>query len=368
MSNCELPAKGEMSFTFVHYKKEWYYVPLCHVPSEAHDGEFLHTYKFKILDENVEIEKPKTRDTSHAYVMIERKTKACLLPWNLKEEEVKIISVQNNIPLNWLIDQRLPAYKSHKTRKSQQRKCKTLSKLQFSKFIKELKFIDKRVAVIIEILWFLNMQLKKAEEFVTLEQVLRLKLTDVPLEDWERSISLERNGKGVTHLIQHILPDHLWDDLLSLMNLDSLYVFSDKNYIPLSPAQVQQYLTKAAKKVGFDFHVSSLSFRPDFKQVKINRDAVHKSQPKYYVTPDLWDKLCKKIPRIMDRRGPKSAHTPRMMLNAILHWRLGKCTLRKWPKEFPNSSAVETQYRRWVDNGIFNEVLLFLEIKKEQLN
>lgn len=361
--NDDAPIAYEDSVTMIaHFKNHWFHVPLNYVPLGYIENGFIPQFKFTFLEGEMSLEPQRKRCVKKAYEVIESMNHGLLPIEKLSRAELKTLSIQNNIPLTWLINQASKTITTHNSRTGR-RKTKELTSFQYSKLSSQLKIMDKRVSVIIGILWFLNGVLKKANDCITLEEVLRLKLDDVACEEWDTSISLQRNGRTSTHIISYLLPDELWYQLLELLNENSLYVFSGKNYIPLTPHQVLHCIRKAAKQVGFNFPVSSLSFRPNLHRYK--RSDVKKTLINS-ISSSQWDMLCREIPEITKRRGVKSKYSPKLVLEAMLSWRLKRCSLRKWPFSIP-SSIVESQHRRWLENGIFNKIIALLKIEKTHL-
>jgi len=238
--------------------------------------------------------------------------------------------------------------------RNKKRKYRSLSGSTFRLFLKHLKNIHKASAVVAEILWFLNKSIHQIGNFITLEEILRLQVQNIALvQEKSKWICLYRLCSKHSHstITVHYLPDYLWKRLCQLINSDSPFVFSNRNGGPILSVQIDKLFKKAGKSAGITKSVTSLSLRPSCG--RISSEEKHLQE----VSPAEWRQLCHKFPSPVEKRGRKSKYCPRTMLNGILyHLRTG-CPFRKLPLDYPPGLSIDSQYRRWKRNGIFDDLL-----------
>lgn len=357
----------EVACTPVYYKRRWVMMPLLHLPNGAvNESGRLSLYKVTPLD-NQKLGELKIRDPERAWKKISASAKEQIDPRTLSNKTLKEICSRVDLPISWVTDRyiRNPRQIRKSIYRREKRKIESLSSKKFRKLRKELYKLNKKSAIIADILWWFNRLLGRAGSFVTVESLLRLRIEAVAPDEGKglNWIDLRRIGHGACMP----LPQYLWRALCKQINEDSPFVFSNKDGAPLLPAQVNRYLKRAAQQVGIKEEITSNSLRPPFRKKQAERcakkhrvDALVKDYLELVGSKE-WKQICKHIPCITTRRGRKSVHDPLVLLNAILHWQKTKCSIRK----LPNWRAVHAQYRRWKASGIFDEILDF---RKRKMN
>lgn len=188
-------------FTIGHYKGRWVWIPLLHVPEEAKTPNGFKHFSFtpQNSEESIEpIEKSLSKwSCDLAYKKIKDSICETIHPEQLNDKEVKKLALSNDLPLSWLTS-RFPArcYASHNARRNKFRKHKAISSANFFKLIYALEKIHLKLAVALEIVWYHNDLLGEGGGYVTLEEVLRAKLSDLHCGLGTQSLSLSRSGKG----------------------------------------------------------------------------------------------------------------------------------------------------------------------------
>ncbi len=342
--------------TCVYYKGEWVYLPLFFVPEEAITDDRLFYFQLTPVDgKKISDPEPEPRrNWEVTRACIRSKAKSTILPWMISNKELKELCARYNIPIGWVIN--IPKSKVSKAKYRKQtgrkkRKCSFLDRLEYKSFIEELGKLSATAEVIAEILWFLNQKLSKGNDYVTLEEILRLTILEIDVEDvFSGCISLSRSSQKSSHIVGHYLKEKLWVALNKQIRQDSGFVFSNKNGGPLLPGDIDRVFKKAGKNAGIKGSVTSLSLRPHSSSSRIARE----------VSVLEWDMLCQKIPKLKSRSGRPSKHDPRVILNAIFLHIDTKTPIRKLPKEYPPGKSVYSQYIRWKENGIFKAILRFL--------
>ena len=82
---------------------------------------------------------------------------------------------------------------------------------------------------------------------------------------------------------------------------------------------------------------------------------------------DEWN-LVKKYIDIRSKLGGRPPkHGKRVMLDAIMYLLRTGCSWRHLPKDFPPWKSVYTQYRTWVNNGLFEKIHTALRRKLRKL-
>lgn len=339
-------------FTSAYYQDRWVQVPLFYLPKDAigEDG-YLHHFQIIPVDgEKIDTIERARRQTDLAEQKINDSIKETILPWILPIKELKKICTNNDIPENWISGFQKKISKKETTKRSTRRnnrKCKALNPQAYKKLIRYLRKISPQSALIAEILWFFNKQLQAGDDYVTLAEVLRLRIQDV---DPEISISpcirLSRTSSSGSHMVVHFLPKYIFKPLCRLIEQDSFFVFSNKNGGPLLPGDVARHFKKAGQLAGIKEMVCSLSLRPVGTPSKFEEISIQE-----------WKILCHKIPYLIVKKGRPSKHDPRVIFNAILYIKRTGTPIRKLPPEYPPAKAIHSQYRRWKKNGVLNEVL-----------
>lgn len=68
-----------------------------------------------------------------------------------------------------------------------------------------------------------------------------------------------------------------------------------------------------------------------------------------------------------ETRGRKEKHSKQQLVNAIFYVVRSGCQWRMLPKDFPPWKTVYTYYKRWNDNGLWEEMLDYLnELSREK--
>jgi hypothetical protein len=364
----------ERCFGIAYWKRRWVFVPFFHVPDSAvtEDGELVR-FKCTPLDrqiiEPLQQRETKAREKNQALV------KETIVPWLLAEKELKQLCRRNDLPLAWVTDRFLRNKRNVKkgANRREDRKIRSINSKEFRRIHKELTLLNEPTSLIIAILWYLNNSLGKGGAFVTLEEIVRLQVEDVSPEQANASnwVRLLRTGISGTHLIVHCLPSNLWKRLCRQINDNLAFVFSNRDGGPLLPVQVDTQLKKAAKLAGFKESITSASFRPQFDKEQVKRSEKRcrlDASVKPYLDPvnlEEWSAICEHIPAILGRKGRKSSHDPRDLLNAMLHLKRTSCPIRKLPEEFPPWRAVESQQRRWKKSKVLGEIIALRKSKSE---
>lgn len=354
-----------------HEKKRWVWVPLFHLPPDAvgENGE-TRSYKF-ILSDGQKIE-PIPKRTTHAEIIISES----IVPTLWLPKKLKLICRRNDIEVSWVAGHSLRKKgKSGKNiRRRENRKIKVLTSEEFRDVIREGKKdkskSSKQTILFARILWFLNKSLGKGGSFNTSEELLRLKFDGVaPDLSYPNWIRLRRKGYKGDHLTIHYLPQGLWKDLCKQIRDDQIFVFCNKYGGPILLGQIDAQLKKFGKKAGIKKVVTSASLRPLINEEKI-RYSIKKickdASPTDHLDPvslKEWKQISKSIPLLSNKTGRKSIYHPRDILNGILYHLKNKCPFQKLPKSFPPFEAIDSQYRRWKKNGVFEEIIKFQKTK-----
>lgn len=354
-------------FIAAYHRNRWVAVPLFYIPLEAigEDGH-LHSYRF-IPEDGQEFSTSLPRRSIPAEENIHHQIQETILPWTLPKKELEELCTKNDISEYWISgNQRKISKKSSGDRSSRRKKRKyaVLKKTEYKKFISKLRKISKQSTVIADILWFLNERLKLGDGYVTLAEILRMRVRDVDPEDGITTcIRLKRTGLQGRHELLHYLPEFIWKPLCLLIKQDSVFVFSNKNRGPLLSIDVTKHFKKAGALAGIKGTISSLSLRPIGKQCPSQGDASKGIKMTYDVTRlqeisvKEWKKLVTQIPGLIGKRGRSSEHNPRIIFNAILFHLRTSTPYRKLPSIYPPAKAVHSQYRRWKEKGVLDAVL-----------
>lgn len=351
---------NKQEFTLAYSKGQWVYVPLFFIPPEAVSCNGYNKYSFELIEGEIESIPTLKRDCHEAICKIRSLITATIIPWNMKKSELRDIASHFDIPLYWMTGiickgREKPREKDELPSK---RKFHELSPSQFPKLLRALNKVNIKTAVAVQIYRDLNMLLGKSNGYITFEEVLRLKLSDIPLgEEYGQAISLSRGGERSPQMSCLYLRDPIWNQLVKIIESDRLYVFSTSNYTPMSIQQVDNDLKAAAKVAGIKQPVSTLSFRPVKKTARrkiLDKKACALSKE---VSIKKWDSICQSLPELLSKRGAKSKHDPRIILNGYLYSVHHKISLRNLPEPFPKYSAIHSQISRWVKKGLFQKIL-----------
>ncbi|MGE4574526.1 transposase [Parachlamydia sp.] len=331
-----------------YYRGHWVWVPILHAPDNSKE-DFLPHFKIKILKGKKKSPPAPKRCCQEALNRMATGAKETLLAHLLPLNEMKKFCVNNDIPVEWIND----SYKKRtsktssakKSNRTSKRNRKTLDENDYRKFIKELSRINKRDALIAKTLWFLNGKMSHANDFIAIEELLRLRLCDVDPDDGiSACISIRRSGNTLGHEVTQELPLDLWEELCEEIESDQYYVFRNKNGGPLISHNLRKSFKKASKRAGLKNPVTSLSLRPSSK-------VSYKE-----ISAEEWERLCPLVPELTSKVGRPSKHDPRVIFNAILYHLKTNTPLRKLPFKI-SSKAIHSQYRRWTSKNIFQKVL-----------
>lgn len=359
--------ESSITWIYAYHKGNWVLVPLLHMPKEAidEDGK-IHQHQLILLEEqSPTISRPK-RNSEPAFEKISLSVKGRIDPEKLSDAEIKSLCTKNNIPLSWVTNRFKKDFERTKTQghnRRTKRKCAILNGRGYTKFIKELNRISKQSTLIAKILWFLNKRLAKCFDYITLEELLRLQIGDVDPDDGLGTcISLSRSNLSRSHLVGHFLPKHIWKALCKQIRADHLYVFSNKNGGPILPDTVNREFKEAGKAAGFKKPITSLSLRPMSPSNKSKKQPIcirgHSNEKLKEISVTEWRSLCQAVPALIKKQGRPSKYDQRIIFNAILYYLRNETSLRKLPSTFPPAKAIHSQYRRWRDSGVFEEVLI----------
>lgn len=354
-------------FIAAYYKKRWVAVPLFYIPLEVigEDG-CLRSYRF-IPEDGQELSKPLERSPVREEFDIDHLVQESIIPWRLSKKDLKELCTNNDISEYWVTGNQRTISKNisdDRSTRRKKRKHSAIKKAEYKKFIAKLKKISKQSAVVAEILWFLNGRLMAGNDYITLAEVLRMRIRDIDPEDGITTcIRLKRTGKNSRHEVMHYLPEYIWRPLCALIKKDSVFVFSNKNLGSLLSGDVTDHFKKAAKLAGIKGTVCSLSLRPigiDY----IPKNNTHKDTKEpndvrrlQEITSEEWEMLCNQIPNLIKKKGRHSEHDPRIVFNAILyHLRTGT-PYRKLPSIYPSGLSVHSQLLRWNKKCIVEAVL-----------
>lgn len=328
-------------FTFAYHRGRWVRVPMLPGPSDIIEDN---------QNQKEDAQKANTavgRCCKEAYAKIDSLAEEYIDPETISEKDLTDLCAQNDLPIGWITDRfpkKIRQEVCEKRLDKRKRKFSSLGSAGYKLFIRELRSICKKSAVIAEIMWFLNSTLS-ADNYITVEELVRLRLNNVSPEDGIYSmIMLSRSSLQRGHLLGYELPEYIWNPLCELIRSDSLYIFSNKNGGPLLPENIQKNFIIAGKMAGLKEPVSSLSLRPT------------KPSPFREITLDEWDMLIKRVPNLISRRGTPSQYDRRNILNAILYHLLTGTPMRNLPFSLP-FRAIDSQYRRWLKNGVIDAVL-----------
>ncbi len=332
-------------FFIAYWEGHWVRVPLLDVPQTVPpDYELVYHDQSEFLVK---------QGCAQTYKRRASQAKETIIPERLSLAEVKKLCTSNGIPLEWVIlcpNKTTPATSS-KQRPSRRvkRKFKPLNRSEYDPFIENLRAVNPRNALIAELLCFLNGLLEEDDDFITIEELLRLCISDVDFgNDVVTGITLQRSGANQSHLLWCDLPGDLGDALHKEIRLDSLYVFSNTNGGPLLLHNINRSFKKASKKAGLKEAVTSLMLRPLLKSAP--------AKLKQF-SAEEWETVCSHVPALQSKKGTSPIHDQRLICNAIFYHLYTATPWRKLPSSYPPGEVVRSQYRRWLKNGVLETVL-----------
>jgi len=192
--------KKNPPFCSAYYKGKWVGILLFFIPDSAQE---FHSARTPNLEESA---------GSKARESISGSIKEFIVPCVMPKKELKELCKRNGIPLSWVTDKFPKKTRKNKgIRRREKRKCRPLTPDEFRRFLQHLNRLDKTSGLVAKILWFLNRQLKQVGDFVTLEELLRLRIEEIaPKNDLEPYwIELRRSGFNGCSMIVHFLPKYL---------------------------------------------------------------------------------------------------------------------------------------------------------------
>lgn len=364
MATQNVSQQNEIRCAPAYFKHRWVWIPLPHAPEEAFGANSkLYSFKFSPIDKNEPIEALERRNCNEALQSICAFIREKIDPELLSDRALKDLCKSNNIPLGYVTDRfpqsKLRASLDSTTNHGTKRARRSLKPASFRRFLTKLKSINKRSALIAQILWYLNRNLGRVGIFITLEELLRLSVNDIALEDSEQWICLQRVDLRIKlrHRTMHPLPTYLWKALRRQIHRQSWLVFSNRNGGPLLPSHINAHFAQAGKKAGIQGKISSLSLRRSVKIKAVKKTNTSPKKKLQEVSLEEWELICHRVPSIQERRGRKQKYAPRDILNGILYHLREGCPIRELPPQYPSWKAVDSQYRRWKKKGVFQRIL-----------
>lgn len=286
-------------------------------------------------------------------------------------KEIKKICVDNELELNWTLPPESKEFSKSQliqgSSRRYERKYTPLSIDERKRFVLKLRELNEKAALIAEIIIFLNDQLDYSDEYISLEEVLRLKTSCVETDGVCTTITLMRFGPNKTHLITEILPYDLEESLLKIIDPHAMYVFSTIKDTLLCPGNVSRIFNQAGIAIGLH-SVGSLSLRPipkpnvsrnyvPIKKASKGNSEISSEHPYKEVNLEEWEALCKKYPNLRASTGRPSKYEPIEKFNAVLFHLRTKTPLRKLPNKYPPYATVESQIRRWGGVNAIKKIL-----------
>lgn len=139
-------------------------------------------------------------------------------------------------------------------------KKRPLIQSEYELFIRELRKINQRDALIAEILWYMNNELLEVGRHITLESVLRVNTDDIRLDS--NIVDFWRYNNAKTILTGICMPDDLFNKILELAEDKISFIFCKKDGGPLKPEQV----LKSFKQAGIRAKIErTICLRPTTK-------------------------------------------------------------------------------------------------------
>ena len=359
----EVEVIEKSEYTRVYYKRRWVLMLLPHVPHNS----------------TVEVVHDEVRDRllidGSAVAGRDFSTIEVIDPGNLSKRELKELCEANNIPLSWATDRFSEDKCTGKTSNLRleigRRKIRPISAQDARRVFKALRSIDRKSELIAKILWHVNKGLRTSGSYVTLEGILRLKKCDLHCQEvggvFYVCVEMMLFGRSGHSVIIHYLPPHIFKPMFKQMSLTSPFVFSNHNGGgPLHATQISADFQKAGNSVGLIDPVTSLSFRPPLdarKVARFSKKNIFSGIPRTLlkaVTQEEWDAYFVKVLYHYEKKGRKPIYKPIILFNAILHCLSTGSSMKKPVFPFLSASAVESQYRRWKKNGIFDQFFKIL--------
>ena len=351
MSSVAIELFEGRAYALVYYKRKWRYLSLPCAPHCSDDAGGGSAPKFKPMAEA-----------------------SAINPADLSLAALKELCFKNNIPLYWatsLEENKKGVYEPVYIQ-NRSRKTRSLTAVEARSLFKRLRPIDDQSELIAQILFFINGSMEKSGSYITLESLLRMKKGDVVHEEIfgvpNVCLQLIMPGKIGSSFVVHYLPRVLLKRVLFLLQQKpkSPFVFSNSSGKPLQAKQVTDDIKAAGEEAGLGGNITSLSLRPAFNVKRSRKNAKRnelRDVPSDFlgaVSEEEYNTVC--VP-ILDKKGKKGrtpTYRPIDVINAILYCRRAGKTLKKLPSSYPPASAVESQYRRWKRNGIFQKLMTSL--------
>lgn len=285
-----------------------------------------------------------------------------LIPWAISDKELRKLCREYGVLIGWVTN-RYPPNKPSESRRKKDRETSVLSGAEYRRFLATLKRVNKQMALIAQLLWFLNKETEQDEDFIYLTDLLRLQAHDLSSDPKAPWVCIERREQRLS--IAKILPRYLWSQAYKQIQSHTFFVFSNRRGELLHVAAVNKCFAKAAEQARLGKTVGALSLRAGFKKKgfrvrkKLSNGLQIDQCNLEEVTGEEWSELCANIPGLKACRGRESQYSPRMKLNAILYHFKTNCPFHKLPSHYPSGAAVLCQYKRWLKSEILNRIFAF---------
>lgn len=336
-----------VNFEAAYYKGKWIYVPVPHAPTTQMKQVAEKQLRSDLLSEAKIID-----------------------PKEMSTRELRALCKTNGISYYWVTGKtesmgKIKVYNA--PRKAVERENVPLSPDEFEKFITQLTAINKISGLIADILWSLNEQLQDTGAFVTLEEVLRLKCWEVCRH--KKMLILLRSAHGRDEMVSLELPKGIFNKVLSLINDNSIFVFSNRKGGPLSHRRITSHFQLAGAQAELrilckGFTVTPRLLRPVHDPSSKEAIAYRKSCQiqSIHVNEMQLDELLQHLPKPKKNAGAKSTYGQKAHLRAIIYLMQAGCQWNELPHGSPPSDAVESQFRRWEKAGFIKKVEEFLAV------
>jgi len=195
-----------------YWRKTWVAVPLFYVPKTAiRPNGTLQVHWFELIDAETGEPLPEEPQPpfvpSLGYLAVDAKVNRSIIPWLWSTKDLKTLCKINHIPFFWITGELRITRKFARTQSDRraQRKVQALTPHEFKLLRKELRSLDPQTHTIARLLWFLNNLLKDGGDYITLEEILRMKERNIEQEFGVYRIELSRG----MHLISLCIPHSL---------------------------------------------------------------------------------------------------------------------------------------------------------------
>lgn len=200
-------------FFVAYWKKRWLGVPLLlELYKNVEEDGTMPKYKLIPLDGSTIEPSPRRECLFSQKVQIAE----VINPTAWNDKDLKALCCLNDIPTEWVTN-RFPREvynRQNEPHRQKTRSRRVLINDEYRKVQKELIQLNSQAALVARILWFFNRSIGRGGGFITLEELLRLRVTDVSLGPPYDSgtITVHRDSYG-SHMAAHFLPPQLWNEL-----------------------------------------------------------------------------------------------------------------------------------------------------------